>query len=63
MLRISPVSALFNSYSHIKSPLFQVAENLEQKIETRATAKKGLLNKINNLRFTILLCFYHLRFQ
>ena len=39
---------LFNGLSHIKSALFQVAENLEQKIETRDTAK-GLLDKINNL--------------
>ena len=39
---------LFDSWSHIKSALFQVAENLEQKIETRDTAK-ALLDKINNL--------------
>ena len=52
------VSTLFDSYNHIKSALFQVAENLEQKIETRATAK-GFLNEINDLGF----CFWknHLR--
>ena len=50
-------SALLDGYSQIKSALFQVAENLEQKIETRATAK-GLLNKINSLRITVLLCFW-----
>ena len=55
--RHNAVSALFDGYSHIKSALFQVAENLEQKVETRAVAK-GLLNKINNLGFTVLLCFW-----
>ena len=50
------VNALFDGYSHIKSALFQVAENLEQKFETRATAK-GFLNNINNLAFIVLLCF------
>ena len=38
------VSALLDGYSHIKSAFFLVPENLEQKIETRATAK-GLLKK------------------
>ena len=47
------VSDLLDGYNHIKSALFQVAENSEQKIETRATAK-GLLNKVNNLGFTVL---------
>ena len=37
--RHDTVSALFEGYNHIKSALFQVAENLEQKIETRTTAK------------------------
>ena len=51
------VSALFDCYSHIKSAIFLVAEILEQKIETRATAK-GLFNKINILGFAVLLCFW-----
>ena len=51
------MSALFDGYSHIKSALFQVAQNLGQKIETRTIAK-GLLNKINNLEFTVLLLFW-----
>ena len=51
-----PFSTLFDRYNHIKSAFFQVAENLERKIETRAIAK-GLLNKINNLGFTVLLFF------
>ena len=54
--RHDAVSALFDGYIHIKSALFQIAENLKQKIEIRATAK-GFLNKINNLAFTVLLCF------
>ena len=51
------ISILFDGYSHIKSALFEVAENFEQKIETRATAK-GLFNKINKLEFTVLRCFW-----
>ena len=51
------VSALFDCSSHIKSALFLVAENLDQKIEIRATAK-GLLNKINISGFAVLLCFW-----
>ena len=46
--RHDAVSALFDGYSHIKPALFHFAENSEQKIETRATAKR-FLNKINNL--------------
>ena len=57
LLIYDTVSALFDGYSHIKSALFQVAENMEQKIETRATAK-GFSNKINNLASTVLLCFW-----
>ena len=51
------VSALLDFKSHIKSTLFQNAEKLEQKIETRTTTK-GLLTKINNLGSTFLLCFW-----
>ena len=51
-------SALFGGYSNTISALFQVAENLQQKIETRATAK-GLLNKINNLGLTIIVKSIH----
>ena len=59
--RHDAVSALLNSYSHNKSALFQVAENLEQQIERRATAK-GFLNNINNLGFGFaLLLEHHLR--
>ena len=49
------INVLFDCYSHIKTTLFQVAENLEQKNETIATTK-GVLNKINNLGITVLLC-------
>ena len=49
------INVLYDCYSHIKTTLFQVAENLEQKNETIATAK-GVLNKINNLEITVLLC-------
>ena len=55
--RHDAVSASLDGYSHIISAFFQIAKNLEQKIETRATAK-GLLNKINNSGFTVLLCFW-----
>ena len=55
------VSALLNGYSHNKSALFQVVENLEQQIERRASAK-GFLNNINNLGFGFtLLLEHHLR--
>ena len=50
------ISALFDGYSHIKLVLFQGAENLEQKIVTKASAK-GFSNKINDLGLTVLLCF------
>ena len=59
--RHDAVSALLNGYSHNKSALFQVAENLEQQIERRATAK-GFLSNINNLGFGFaLLLEHHLR--
>ena len=50
------ICALFDGYSHIKLVLFQVAENSEQKIGTKASAK-GFSNKINDLGLTVLLCF------
>ena len=37
--RNDTASALFDSYSHIKSALFQVAENVEQKIRQELLAK------------------------
>ena len=55
--RHDAISALFDSCSPIESAYVQVAENLEHKIETRATAKR-LLNKFNKLAFTVLLCFW-----
>ena len=51
------ITILFDGYSHGKSALFQVEENLEQKYETRATVK-WVLNKINKLVFTVLLCLW-----